>query len=168
MRTLVGLGGVPSLPKDDNTGNLVLTTEVGGHPLTGALGTGVSISSTEDLKGLWSVVTPGIFAKLDLTYLFLSGLWACDPPPHFPLRIQMGSRLGLGISESFRASADVPVDSPYTLLRPELQSTLDFEMPLGGDRVYSLIARAAIDAPVNVSEVFRWSFSFGLGYGWGR
>jgi hypothetical protein len=167
VRTLVGFGYVPKLPSDDRTANVSLTEEIGGHPLTGALGTGFSISSTTDLKGLWSVVTPGLFVKLDLTYLFLSGLWACSPSRIFPFRLQLGGRLGLGISESTRPKGDVPGAAQYVLLRPELQSFFDVEIPIGTDRIYSVVGRGAFDGSVNLSDVFRWSFSMGINYGWG-
>jgi hypothetical protein len=167
VRTLVGIGGAPMLPPDDRTANLVLTAEIGGHPLGGALGTGLSISSVLDFKQLWSVVTPGLFAKIDLTYLFLSGLWRIAPPPEFPFRLQLGGRLGLGVSESTRPSADVSYAVPYTLVRPELQNFADLEIPVDALHVYSFVLRGAIDTPVNLSGVYRWSFSTGLNYGWG-
>ncbi|HEY4014463.1 MAG TPA: hypothetical protein VGM06_14075 [Polyangiaceae bacterium] len=167
VRTLVGLGRATRLPKDDDAPSVVMTVEVGEHPLGGALGTGISLSSALDSKGLWSVVTPGLFATLDLTYLFLSGLWAYEPPP-FAGRLRVGSRLGIAVSESYRPSGDVPYAPPYMLIRPELQSFVDLEWPLDRRQVYSLVGRAAIDTSVNLSDAFRWSFSAGIDYAWGQ
>jgi hypothetical protein len=173
VRLLVGLGYVPSLPMDDRSSNLLpddtmITTEIGGHPLSGALGTGVSISVTTDIRGYWTVLTPGLFAKLDLTYLLLSGLWRYTPPDDFPIRLQAGGRLGLGVSQSTRPKSDVPNAEQYVLIRPELLDFLDLEIPLGGDRIYSFVLRGAMDTPINLSGVYRWGISAGLSYGWGQ
>lgn len=174
VRMLVGLGYVPSLPSDDRSSkylpdNMVMTAEIGGHPLSGALGTGFSVSTAMDVRGLWSVLTPGLFAKLNLTYLFLTGLWTYGPPPPaFPFRLKVGGRLGVGISQSTRPSGDVPNAATYVLIRPELLDFVDIEWPLGSDRAYSFVARGALDTPVNLSSVFRWSVSAGLSYGWGQ
>jgi hypothetical protein len=175
-RTLVGVGSVPRLPSDDRTGNFVMTAEVGHHPFPdgkegGALCTGFSLSSATDFYGLWHVVTPGLFAKLDLTYIFLSGLWAYPLEPderNVPFRAHLGGRLGLGISESSRPAAEVPYASQYLLIRPELLSFVDLEVPLGSERVWSLVARGGVDTGVNLGTVFRWSVSAGLDYGWDR
>ena len=168
FQTLVGLGAA----KGVGSTALVLTTEIGHHPLAGALGTGFSLSSATAMDGRWTVITPGLLAKLDLTYVFTGGLWAAPPPDDFPFRLQLGGRLGLGISESFPAK--VPYASSYLLVRPELQPFLDIELLppiawacLPKDRVFSLIVRLAIDAPVNLGNVFRLSGSIGLNYGWG-
>jgi hypothetical protein len=169
FRGLVGAGSVPNLPTDDRTGNMVLTAEVGAHPLQGAFATGFSLSNASDWKGHWSVVTPGLFGQLDLTYLLLSGLWAYQPQRDFPFRLAVGSRLGLGVSESFRPSDGLPADTyapAYRLLRVELMSFLDLDIPLTADRHYALVARAAVDTPVNVSSVFRWSGSVGISSAW--
>jgi hypothetical protein len=169
FRGLVGAGSVPNLPTDDRTGNMVLTVEVGAHPLQGAFATGFSLSNASDWKGYWSVLTPGLFGQVDLTYLFLSGLWAYAPPRDFFFRLAVGSRLGLGVSESFRPSNGLPADTyapAYQLLRTELMSFLDLDIPVTSDRRYALVARAAVDTPVNVSSVFRWSGSLGISSAW--
>jgi hypothetical protein len=169
VRTLLGTGGSGTqLPAGDRLGDVVMTTELGGHPFSGALGTGASLSSTLDIGGLWSVVTPGIFAKFDLTYVFLTGLWASAVPCDFPFRLQLGGRLGLSLSQSSRSRADLPSEQPYSLVRPELETFFDVERPLGTDRSWSLVARGAIDSAFNLSGIYRWSVSFGVSYGWGQ
>ena len=95
-------------------------------------------------------------------------MWRFTPPYNFPVRLQLGGRLGLGISESTRPSADVPNAVPYTLIRPELQDFVDVEVPVGPLHHYSFVLRGAIDTPVNLSSVFRWSFAAGVNYGWGQ
>jgi hypothetical protein len=169
VHTLLGAGGVPTLPVGDRTGNVVLTTEIGGHPLTGALGTGFSLSETLDMKGQWSVFTPGLLAQLDLTYLAATALYTYLPPRTSLAHLQVGGRLGLAFSESSQPS--VAYEPSYELLRPELQPFVDLDVPvtwLGRGRHDSLIFRGAVDCPVNLSSIFRWSLSVGLSYGWGQ
>jgi hypothetical protein len=160
LHTFAGVGGLASGP----SGNVIFGAEVGHHPLGGALGTGFSFSSATDVKGRYTVVTPGVFAKLDLTYLFLSGLWATTPPNCFPFRLELGARAGLGISESFRSD---PAPFTYVLLRPELQPSFDLEIPLDRDRVHSIVVRGSVDTSVNLETLFRWGIAVGLSYGWG-
>lgn len=160
LRTFVGAGGLASGPSS----NVIFGTEIGHRPLGGGLGTGFAFSSATDVHGRYTVLTPGLFAKLDLTYLFLSGGWATTPPNCFPFRLQLGSRLGLGISESFRST---PAPSTYVLVRPELQPFFDVEVPLDRDRVYSIVVRGSIDTSVNLEAWFRWGVAIGLSYGWG-
>jgi hypothetical protein len=167
FQTLVGLGAANGA----GSTALVLTTEIGHRPLAGALGTGFSLSSATAVDGSWTVITPGLLAKLDLTYVFAGGLWAAPPPDDFPFRLQLGGRLGLAMSDSFPTKT--PYGASYLLFRPELQPFLDLEvLPFGlaclpRDRIFSLIVRLALDAPVNLSDVFRFSGSIGLNYGWG-
>lgn len=175
IRTLIGFGQAAQVPADDqwgtwpNSGSTVLTFEWGTFPLNGALGTGFSASATADVKSQWTVITPGLFAKLDLTYVFISGLWATRPRADFPYRIQFGGRLGLGASQSFRPTQDVPETRPYTLLRPEVESFFDFEKSLDVDRRdFSFVVRPALDTSINLSTVFRWSVQVGLSYAWDR
>src|SRR5205085_12562188 len=136
--------------------------EIGHRPLGGALGTGFAFSSATDVKGRYTVVTPGVFAKLDLTYLFLSGIWATTPPNCFPFRLQLGARAGLGVSESIRRD---PAPSTYVLVRPELQSFFDLEIPIDRDRVTSIVVRGSVDTSVNIQTLFRWALAIGLSYG---
>jgi hypothetical protein len=98
----------------------------------------------------------------------LTGLWSYAPPDHFGWRLQVGGRLGLGISQSTRPSADVPYAVAYVLVRPELLDFVDLELPVGGCNAYSIVIRGATDTPVNLSSVFRWSVSAGVSYGWGQ
>jgi hypothetical protein len=170
LRTLVGMGAAFQLPADDRAAAAFITAEVGGHPLTGAFGTGFSVSTAIDFRGLWSVFTPGIFAKLDLTYLLLSGLWRVAPSPEsFSwAHVQVGGRLGLAISESKRPS-EIPYSTQYFLLRPELETFLDVEWAHCKrlrDIGLTPMIRGALDTSVNYSDMFRWSVSLGLNYGW--
>jgi hypothetical protein len=166
-RTLIGFGGAPGL----SSASATLTAEIGGRPFSGrppnigAFSTGVGFSSTTDLEGRFSVVALGIFVKMDLTSLFLSGFGSVYPPSRFPVRLQAGGRLAFSVSDSFRNAASAP---PYVLLRPEMQYFFDVEVPLGKTRTYSLLARGAIDTSVNGSDLFRWSALIGLDYGWDK
>lgn len=167
-RTLVGSGAAWQTPLDDRGPDLAETAEFGAYPLGGALAAGVSLSNASDLKNLWAVTTPGIFAKIDLTYWFLTGMYSCAPAPRrFPFRVQLGSRIGLGISESFRPLSDVPDVSPFKLLRPELLSFVDAEFPVPPEKHYAIVVRGGVDTSVNLSSLFRWSVSLGLAYAWG-
>ena len=171
FRILAGGGGVPELPRDDNAGHVVFTAEIGHQPVAdktgGALSTGFSISSAEDANSHWSVITPGLFAQLDLTYVLLSGLWARVPPSSFPVRLNLGSRLGVGISESFRPQQDLPYAQSFLLLRPEVMSYLQVNVPLDDRHQYVIVARGAIDTSANLGELYRWSFAGGFAYCWG-
>jgi hypothetical protein len=166
MRTMVGLGSAPNLPRDDNQPNVVFTTEIGGRPLSGALGTGVSLSETIDTAGQWSVLTPGLLAQLDLTYLFATAFYSYPPPPRALVHLEVGARLGFAFSQSSRP--DVAYAAMYSLWRPELQPFFDADIPLPGDRHYTLLMRGALDGPVNMSDIFRWSLSVGFNYAWGE
>jgi hypothetical protein len=166
-RTLVGGGGVPLSPEPFVT----VTGEIGQHPLTGALLSGVSISTAASGR-TWSVTTPGIFARLDLTYLFRSGFWTV-PPPRSWIHLQLGSRVGLGFSKSFHHVPVARAESNYDLWRPEVESTFDCEMwpfdeaRFRAARHYAFVLRGAVDTSVDLSELLRWSFAIGLNYGWG-
>jgi len=166
LRVLAGMGNAANVPMDDQGPGTTLGLEIGHYPLRGALGTGFSVSWTTDTRGYWSVVTPGFFAALDLTYIFMSGLWTYKPePPHF--RMRLGGRLGLGISQSTRPASDVPYAPAYVLIRPELESYFDVEVPFSTEPTnsYSVFTRTGVDTGVNMGELFRWSFAVGLTYG---
>ncbi len=158
VRTLVGFGGVPDVP----SANMVLTMEVGHRPFLGALATGASFSSVSDLTGAYTVETLGVFAKLDLTYVICSHFWARHPSPSLPVRVQLGSRIGLGVSDSFGLTPS------YVLVRAEMQPFVDIEVPLDVHHTYSFVVRGALDTSVNFNALFRWSASIGFTYGWGH
>jgi hypothetical protein len=157
-RMVVGVGGLMDVPATD----LVLTAEIGHRPFQGALATGGSFSSASDLAGSWAAITLGAFAKLDLTYLFLSGLWSKQPAPSTPIRVQLGSRIGITASDSFGLT---PL---YTLVRAEMEPFLDLEFPLDAKHTYGFVFRSALDTSVSFNAVFRWSFAIGFSYGWGH
>jgi hypothetical protein len=163
----VGGGGVPLLPRPFVT----TTAEIGQHPLTGALLSGLSVSSATS-GNEWSVLTPGIFARIDLTYLFRSGFWTVEPTPSW-IHFDLGARIGLGLSQSFQHIPLAKAESDYSLIRPELQSTFDCEMwpfasaPFPRARHYALVVRGALDNSVDLGQVLRWSLAMGLHYGWG-
>jgi hypothetical protein len=170
FKGFVGLGAVPHAPADDNKVSAVTTAEIGAFPLHGAFATGLSVSSASDWEGHWMVLTPGLFGQIDLTYVLLSGLYAYEPPPKFSFRLAIGSRIGLGISESFRPSDSNPTEKyapSYMLLRPEMMTYLDLEVPIPGCRYYAIVGRGALDTAVNMSNLFRWSGAIGLRSAWG-
>jgi hypothetical protein len=168
-QVLAGVGAAPTGGAPNRPGVAVaFTTEIGHRPFGAALGTGFSISEATEVSGAWTVVVPGLFAKIDLAYLFAGGLWTSRPPDSFPFRLLLGGRVGLAVSESFPSRTQVPFGSPFMLVRAELQPFLDFEWPpcFVKDRAFSLVVRGALDTSVNLSDVFRWSASLGLNYGW--
>jgi len=165
FRILAGMGSVPNLPLGDNTANMIGTVEVGGHQLSGAFASGLSFSTTADMLGGWIVIVPGVFGQLDITYLLLTGFWAEEPPPYFPVRLQIGSRLGMACSESFRT--DATYAPPYRLYRPELGSYLDLDVRLPGGSQF-LVFRAGVDTSINTETLYRWSGSVGLSSSWGK
>jgi len=158
VRTLAGFGQLSDV---QSSSDLVLTTEIGHRPFFGALATGASFSSSTDMNGAWTAVVVGAFAKVDLTYLFLSGVWSRRPPPSAWPRFQLGSRLGMAVSDSFG------VKPLYTLVRAEMEPFLDVEIPLDDDHVYAIVARFALDTSVSFNALFRWSGAIGFSYGWG-
>jgi hypothetical protein len=168
MRGLAGYGTAPHLPAHDDSGSLTETCEAGGHPLGAVFATGFSVSLAGDLGGHWVVFTPGLFAEFDLTALFLSGLWTYRfDPSDAPFQLTFGGRLGLGMSRSERPSGDVFDDPPYTLFRPEVQPYLDLAIPFAMDRSAAFVTRGAMDTAVNLSNVFRYSVTFGVQAAWG-
>ena len=149
------------------------TWELGHRPFGGALSTGFSTSWMSDVTGRWTVVTPGLLAKLDLTYIALSGFWSRTPKPTFPLRVHAGARVGVGFSWSSQNIAATATDayqlsSTYMLVRPEMETFVDVERPLGVRRTWSVLLRGALDTPVTYDDLFRWSVSIGVSYAWGR
>jgi hypothetical protein len=99
--------------------------------------------------------------------VLLSGLWARVPPSSFPVRLNLGSRLGVGISESFRPQQDLPYAQSFLLLRPEVMSYLQVNVPLDDRHQYVIVARGAVDTSANLGELYRWSFAGGFAYCWG-
>lgn len=163
VRALLGLGGAQRIDGH----NMSLTADFGARTFNGVFSSGFSTSVATDLAGHWFVVTPGFFIQLDLTYLFLSGLWAQEPPSDFPFRLQVGSRIGLDVSDSFPSREQQPYASNYLLLRPALHSFVDLEKPLDKNRLFSAVVRVAVDTPIALTDLFRWSVSIGISRGWG-
>ncbi len=157
-RSVAGFGGLPNA----SSPSVVLTAEIGHRPFYGALETGGSFSSASDWNGAWTVLAFGGFAKLDLTYLFLSGFWARKPSPSTPVRVQLGSRVGIAVSDSFG------LQPPYTLVRAEMEPFIDVEIPLDVHHSYAFVVRGALDTSVSLNALFRWSVAIGFSYGWGH
>jgi hypothetical protein len=157
-RSLIGMGGVTDSPVP----HMLITTEGGHRPFGGVLSTGYSLSSGTDAQGRWFIISPGLLVQVDLTYLFLSGFWARCPDPTFPVRVQVGSRIGVDISQSFG------ITPTYWLIRPELQPYLDLEVPLAKDRTVSLVVRLSADTTINLESIVLWTVSVGLSFGWGH
>jgi len=171
-RLFVGFGSVP-FPDPAESVNMTtaFTLEIAHRPFDGALSTGFSISSVTDVNGSWNVITAGPFAKLDLMYVFTSGLWSHEPARHPPLRILVGARIGFAASQSFvhvtpTEDSRFQDATSYVLFRPELQPVLDFEVPFGLRHELALSLRGALDTSVAL-DTFRWSVALGFGYAWG-
>lgn len=157
-QVLTGFGGVT-----DSSSPLMGVAFEGGHrPFAGALSTGYALASSTDTAGQWFVLSPGLLVKLDLTYVFLSGFWSHCPSPTFPLRVQVGTRIGFDISESFG------VKPSYWLVRPDLQPHVDLELVLDSQRKYALVGRLAMDTTINLEATVQWIVSFGISFGWGH
>ncbi|MGH7440099.1 MAG: hypothetical protein ACRENE_30785 [Polyangiaceae bacterium] len=165
-RLVTGAGATPSTPLDDSSDFFAWTGEVGARPLGRVLATGVSFSQGQDVLGLWSVWSVGLFAEIDVTFVLLSGLWAYEPPPRFPFRLDLGSRLGVAYSQSSRPASDVEGGPQYNLIRPETQSYLELAVPLGEARMLSVMLRGAVDTSVNYETAFRWTGLAGVELSW--
>lgn len=162
ITAFAGAGGVPLY----SGAYFIHTVDWGLHPFDGAFSTGTSFSVAADFHRVWSLGAAGVFVQLDLTYLFLSGLWAVQPPAHFPFRVQLGSRVGLDVSRSEMDRPELPEPEIYWLVRPALHNYVDVEIPIGSARRFTLVLRAAIDTPANLSTVYRWNFSIGGSWGY--
>jgi hypothetical protein len=167
VRELIGGGDAKHLPLDDGVANWEVTGEVGGYPLGRVFATGLSVSYARDFYGHWMVFTPGLFAQINVTALLMSGLFAYDDDPQkVPFRIEWGERLGLGLSKSERPENDFPNSPSYQLWRPEVHSYVDVAVPLGREARHAIVGRGAIDTPVNLASLFRYSFSLGVEFAW--
>ncbi len=163
LRLLPGIGAVPLVTGTDTA----FTLDGGVHSFDGAFSTGVSGSGAADNHGRFLVGSFGLFVQLDLTYLILSCLWSHPPQPNWPVRLQVGSRIGMDLSVSWAPRPELPRPPDYWLLRPALYSFVDVEVPLGPARAWSLILRGSVDSAVNLGSVYRWCVGVGVGYGWG-
>lgn len=149
---------------------MTFTAEVGEHPFAGALSTGFFIASASDTAGTWNVITPGIFARVDVTYALLTKLWTQEPID-FPLRVVAGVGVGAAISQSYSevfVTGATPYQSKtsYVLARVELRPTLDVEIPIDADKHYALLLRGSMDVPVSLTNVFRFSGAVGVSVSW--
>lgn len=158
----VGAGGVPNW----HGSYFIFTADWGLHPFDGAFSTGTSASFAVDWHRTWLLGALGVFVQLDLTYLFLSGLWAVDPPADFPFRLQLGSRVGVDVSESYQTRPELAEPQSYVLVRPALHSYVDLEFPIPGARHFCLVLRAAIDTPASLGTIYRYNFSLGFSGGY--
>jgi hypothetical protein len=158
----VGAGGVPNW----HGSYFIFTADWGLHPFDGAFSTGTSISVAADFHQSWSLGALGVFVQLDLTYLFLSGLWAVDPPADFPFRLQLGSRVGVDVSRSVQTRPELTEPQVYWLARPSLHSYLDLEFPIPGARHFCIVLRSAIDTPASLHTIYRYNFSLGFSGGY--
>ncbi len=171
IHTFMGGGGSPKI----TTAFLVTTFEIGRHPFRareenspkaitfGAFSGGGSVSVGEDPSGKLFYASLGLRFAVDLTYVFLSGLWSTvDFDQCFPFHFTLGERLGVAGTESFGVSPS------YVLLRVEAQTALDLEIPFGSRRQHSLLFRAAVDSSVALDSTFRWIAQFGYAFAWGE
>lgn len=162
VTAFVGAGGVPNW----HGSYFIFTTDWCLHPFDGAFSTGTSFSIAADFHQTWSLGSAGVFVQLDLTYLFLSGLWAVQPPATFPFRIQLGSRVGVDVSRSEQTRPELTEKQVYWLLRPVLHSYLDVEVPIPGARHIAIVLRAALDTPASLGTIYRYNFSLGVSWGY--
>ncbi|MBK7864202.1 MAG: hypothetical protein IPJ65_37520 [Archangiaceae bacterium] len=162
-------GGVPSVEK---SGHLGTSVDWGLYPFDGAFSTGMSAQLGAAITGpRWVLFQLGLFARLDLTWLLLTGFWRDDgAPDRFPFRVQVGSRLGIDWSQSTLTLPGQEGGTSYTLLRPVLHSFLDLQLPLPGHDwgQHAVFVRASVDTPVNLSTVIRWGLSVGFALGYGE
>jgi hypothetical protein len=167
LRVLAGVGSVPLVAGSSaNLGVDYSPHSFSGSDVRGgALATGLSASFDFALDGRWLAVAPGLFVQVDLTYLALSRLLVGEPPSDFPVRVQVGSRLGIGLTRSFPPRDVLPWASPYFLIRPEVRWFLNLEFPLDRWRVYSFVLSGALDTRASQSGVLRWSICAGLSWG---
>ncbi len=161
VRLLTGLGGTPE------TGFptfVVTTAELGHRPFEGALSTGIAFSSALELNGLWSIITPWLFSRIDLTYAVASKMWERQPAYVWWPRVMLGFRAGLDVSESFRTKVSTGEKS-YVLARPVAQPSLEVEVPCKWIP-FAVNGRAALDVTPGFELVFRYTLSLGITYGW--
>lgn len=168
FRSTLNFGTVPYF----DGGGTDLTLDFGAHTFDGPFSTGLSTSFSSDLlSGRWFVLDEGLFVQLDLVYLVATAFWSHPPPTWLPFRAELGIRVALAVSESFPPRDVTPFASPYFLVRPEMRTFLDIEIPLGSSRRRALVIHGAIDSPVTFtraySNAFRWSAGVGVSWGWG-
>ncbi|MFO0587449.1 MAG: hypothetical protein U0441_07915 [Polyangiaceae bacterium] len=162
LHALFGLGGIPGVRSMNGS----LTTEFGSRPFHGnnndpsAFSTGIGYAVTSDFNGKYSILSLGLFAKLDLTYVFLSGFWTHPFAPDFPFRVQAGGRLSISMSDSFGGLV-----RPYTLVRPEVTPFVDLEIVANKARTTAFVLRAAYDDTLDIEQP-RYTVAIGLDYGW--
>ena len=180
IQTFFGMGGSPNV----STPILMTTFEIGRHPFRsyrssqtfdgkpvtdrrtitfGAFSAGGSIAAGVDPGGRLLYVGGGLRFAIDLTYVFLSGLWSTvDFDQCFPFHVTLGERLTLAYTDS---SSITPA---YDLLRVEAETALDLEIPFGARRQHSFIVRGAIDSSVALDSTFRMLVQIGYGFAWER
>ena len=168
--TLVGLGAATTPALEGPT--IVFAADVAERPFGGSLSMGMSLRADVDTRGLWNVITPGVFAKVDLTYVILTAFWSIRHPADFPVRLVAGIGVGLAVSQSYFDETSSGVDAyqahtAYTLARPQLSPTLDIEYPLPfAKRHYTVVVRGTFDAPINFTTIFRFGVLAGISVSW--
>jgi hypothetical protein len=169
---LLGAGAAATPTLEGPT--VAMTTEVAERPFGGSLSTGISLVSTVDTAGRWNAMAPGIFAKVDLTYVILTGFWSVRQPcATFPVRIVAGFGVSMAITQSYFNEDSTGVDAyqahtSYVLVRPQFSPTLDVEVPFGPNKHYAIVMRGTFDAPINFNTIFRFSASAGISVSWER
>ena len=162
VRALAGAGGQTS------TGTVggILYVEGFAHPFLGALGIGLSISALY-AGDKFLVASAGFSLELDIAYLVASGLWSSGAVRDPGLGVSLGARLGMSYG---RVQHEVPwaMDtSVFDVFRPEWTFYVDVDVPIG-DLAVITVRPLALDAPVDLANVARWSVAVGAGVAWGR
>ncbi|GEM_PF-2625481 len=167
LRLMLGGGAVPYVNGafGELTFDASYSSFSGNQARGGAFSSGVSISLAGAFDQRWVMVVAGLFIEIDLTYILFSGFWAHEPK-NLPVRFSVGTRLGAAITQSYPSKNDAPYADPYLLARPELHTFADLAIPFGKWRRWALTLRGAIDTPVAMNSVFRYSMSVGLSRGW--
>jgi hypothetical protein len=180
IHTFFGMGGSPNVTPPI----LITTFEIGRHPFRswrssrtfdgkpvtdrrtitfGAFSAGASLAGGWDPGGQLLYAAAGLRFAIDLTYVFLSGLWSTvDFDQCFPFHVTLGERLTIAYTDSRS------IKPAYDLARVEAETALDFEVPIGRRRQHSVIVRGAIDSSVALDSTFRMLIQVGYGFSWER
>ena len=180
LHTFFGMSKSPNV----STPMMLTTFEIGRHPFRayrgnetydgrklneartitfGAFSAGGVVASGYDPAGKLFYLSLGLRFAVDLTYVFLSGLWSTvDFDQCFPFHVTLGERLTLAYTNSWN------IYPAYELVRVEAETALDLEFPFGARKQHSLIFRTAIDSSVALDTTFRFVGQIGYGFSWER
>ncbi len=169
VRVVAGVGAVPNVPGafGELTVDAAYSSFSGNQVRGGAFSSGLSFSLGGAFDHRWVMLVAGLFMEVDLTYIAFSHFWSREPR-NLPARMSVGTRLGAAVTQSYPSRNDAPYADPYLLVRPELHSFVDIAIPVGKWRMWAINLRGALDTPVALNSIFRWSVSVGFTWGWSR